>query len=413
MFHSQTSIRDSLVPYIRELSDHQLLEQLAKLKKTQKIINTENIILESFLQKNDPKLLEGMQQILEQAQKLPIHRPSSGSSMSIVGHIKPIRSTGSIHSNPSKLSRVSGVDYVLKRINLYTKIDLLAKEKEYILRTMEKYNNSSRIKRANLKAEIEETGMRINEFREAREIFENTIDKETEAFLLKKKFMRFMEEWLKGADSIIEKLRLRTCTMRYKYRNLQSQLKQKEELGESVCPVDIEQLQIEHRVLTLKLEQKTNDLLEMKKKTGEANLFLSKHKRTLQSQMKQLETLDAKTKERQQKMVFLKKEIENVTMEVETSADKLKYMEYLIDNYTVPDLLEYVLNKTEVFALKRNIKIWRRRNNIQENALKTCTKTMKQLTGRKIEDPNWFIIKPKKDKDVDDDLEEEDRKSVV
>lgn len=58
--HSQTSIRDSLVPYIKELSDHQLLEQLSKLKKTQKIINTENIVLESFLQKNDPKLLEGL-----------------------------------------------------------------------------------------------------------------------------------------------------------------------------------------------------------------------------------------------------------------------------------------------------------------------------------------------------------------
>lgn len=73
---------------------------------------------------------------------------------------------------------------------MYTKIDLLAKEKEYILRTMEKYNNSSRLKRANLKAEIEETGLRINEFKDAREIFENTNDKETEPFLLKKKFLR-------------------------------------------------------------------------------------------------------------------------------------------------------------------------------------------------------------------------------
>lgn len=76
------------------------------------------------------------------------------------------------------------------RINLYTKLDLLAKEKEYILRTMEKYMNSAKIKRANLKAEIEETGLRINEFKEAKEIFETTIDKEAEAFLLKKKFMR-------------------------------------------------------------------------------------------------------------------------------------------------------------------------------------------------------------------------------
>lgn len=159
-----------------------------------------------------------------------------------------------------------------------------------------------------------------------------------------------MEEWLKGADSIIEKLRLRTCTMRYKYRNLQSQLKQKEELGESVRPVDIEQLQIEHQVLTKKLEQKNNDLLDMKKKTGEANLILSKHKRTLQAQMKQLETLEAKTKERQQKMIYLKKEIENVTIEVETSAEKLKYMEYLIDNYTVNNYL--LLAKRKYFSNK-------------------------------------------------------------
>lgn len=63
-----------------------------------------------------------MQQILEQAQKLPIHRPSSGSSMSIVGHLKPIRSTGSLHSNPSKLSRVSGIDSVLKRLECKKRI---------------------------------------------------------------------------------------------------------------------------------------------------------------------------------------------------------------------------------------------------------------------------------------------------
>lgn len=123
--------------------------------------------------------------------------------------------------------------------------------------------------------------------------------------------------------------------MRYRYLFLQNQLKQKEELGEALHPVDLEQLRIERSVLTKKLEAKNKDLLEMKKKTGEANLELSKNKKILQIQMKQLHDLAAQITAKEQKIISLNKEIIQVGQEVTTSQEKLQHIQYLVDNYTV------------------------------------------------------------------------------
>jgi spermidine/putrescine-binding protein len=79
---------------------------------------------------------------------------------------------------------------------------------------------------------------------------------------------RHIEEWLKKTDSMIEKLHLRTSTLRSEFARMNQLLKQEEVLGESLYPVDYEQLKIKNSQFIETVKQKTHNLLKMKKMAG-------------------------------------------------------------------------------------------------------------------------------------------------
>lgn len=58
-----------------------------------------------------------------------------------------------------------------------------------------------------------------------------------------------MQEWLKTAQFMLEKLRLRTSSLRIQQAKLKSQLVQKEELGECIHEVDFEKLKIDRPMI--------------------------------------------------------------------------------------------------------------------------------------------------------------------
>lgn len=81
-----------------------------------------------------------------------------------------------------------------------------------------------------------------------------------------------MEEWLKAADAIIEKLRLKSTSLKVQISKAKHQLDQKEELGETLHSIDFEQLAIENHKYQQKIENKNHHLLLMKKITGKYNI---------------------------------------------------------------------------------------------------------------------------------------------
>lgn len=85
-----------------------------------------------------------------------------------------------------------------------------------------------------------------------------------------------MEEWLKSAESTIEKMRLRTSTLKQMFIKLSGQLITKEELGESIDAVDFDQLRIENKHLSETIDQKNSHLLDLKKMNGKVNHLILK-----------------------------------------------------------------------------------------------------------------------------------------
>lgn len=104
------------------------------------------------------------------------------------------------------------------------KTELAKIERERIENKMAAFLAKSKVKRMGLRCQLEELALQLAEIKEARDIFEQSICRDgvdpITGRIPAEKYVRYMEEWLKSADSIIEKLRLRTCTLQYKYISL-------------------------------------------------------------------------------------------------------------------------------------------------------------------------------------------------
>lgn len=80
---------------------------------------------------------------------------------------------------------------------------------------------------------------------------------------------RFIEEWLKSASTILERLRLKTATVKLQIKRARLQLAQRKELGEILHVIDFEKLKIENQDFAKLLEAKNLYVIDMKKIAGD------------------------------------------------------------------------------------------------------------------------------------------------
>lgn len=200
-----------------------------------------------------------------------------------------------------------------------------------------------------------------------------------------------MEDWLKSATLNIEKLRLRTASLKVHYKKVSQTLIQRQELGENVHAVDFDQLEIENKHFLQKIEQKNLHSIELKKMNGGANLVLSRNKKYLQKQMKEHNDLKDKLAEHQKLIEDIEKECEIVEKEAGRATERLEYIKKLNNSYTVPEVMEYINIKTELNEYRNEVKVWQRRKKIQDITLNACIRQMKNITGSSTVNRSWFV----------------------
>ncbi|XP_022919071.2 cilia- and flagella-associated protein 263-like [Onthophagus taurus] len=377
------------------LSNHDFIHTVRGLQTEIKRINTENSIFVNFLNANEPALIERMDVTLTKVQEMQSQaQPEPNKTVSGI--------SGAINAPVDAQSAVSKSvmdEKVLKaakgpRINYSYRTDLLLREQDDIQTNLERFIKKTHLQKNRLIAEIEESGIRNTELVEARNNFETVVVIEGIEEITQKipaeKFVRYMQEWLKFAQIMLEKLRLRTNSLRTTYNKLKSQLIQKEESGVSVSEVDFVQLDIANKNFLDSIEEKNKNLIELKQINGKASYMLSKHKNFLQKQQitfdKILETI-LRTNSFYER---LDRDYDATSLVIEKQQEKYDDLVKLTSKYTVPDVMEYIKKKAELANLKKNLKVTMRKVNIQMMAMGTYSRTMCQLTGITKVDPSWF-----------------------
>lgn len=187
------------------------------------------------------------------------------------------------------------------------------------------------------------------------------------------KIIRYMEEKLRQKDALIEKLRLKTVTLKAKCKKTESTLKQKEELGEVLHYIDFHQLQIENKQFAQKIEERNQELLNLKMTAGKTLQYLNHLKTQLLAIIKETEDCEEDIKNRTNQLEHVKVESVTVKQEInKTRPINIKLKENIEETKDMPDVYNYVLQRAEEAELKKMIDNWERKVEIAKMAAKRC-----------------------------------------
>ncbi|OAD61135.1 hypothetical protein WN48_01203, partial [Eufriesea mexicana] len=224
-------------------------------------------------------------------------------------------------------------------------------------------------KKAHMRAEIEEIEVRINEAHEASEDFqEEVVVKGVDSITGKipaERVIRFVEEWLRSANAILERLRLKSATARMQIRKARQQLIQRKELGETLHAIDFEKLNIENQDNAKMLEEKNLYVIDMKRIAGYYHLKLTQHKQKLNDLKLKLNEVKQDILSKQKQMEELENEHEVVEVKVKRMNSQLKNLLHFMENHTAPEILEFVEIQEQYIGLERTYKLLQRRRNIE------------------------------------------------
>ncbi|CAH2249644.1 coiled-coil domain-containing protein 113-like [Pararge aegeria] len=386
-----------LMNYIEEFTDAELIKQVNDIKQQIKILSLENEIFERVIMRLDPALMHGIQQALDYATKL-----QSNSSLNVGSFVKSQASRYGLESlmspsrmltSPSRVStrrvessgKVSGtvIFGTGPRINVLERSELVSTEMEILISNLEKARQKAAKQHALLKAQLEEIGIKETHIKKASEMFHQEVvvegwDKIAQR-IPAEIWIRFMTEWVKIADSHIGKFRLRTSTLNSQYSNLKGQIKVKAELSDNLRAVDFDKLKIENKECLETIDYKLQQLSELKKMTGDANLNLTVHKKAMMEQNGYLSNILNSIKEKYLKTVELDKERHVIKIQSDSLAQRLDDVKKVRLAYEVPDIMDYVSVKSEVADLKHSVKLLENRLHIQQIALASLHKKLKSL----------------------------------
>ncbi|KAL5021439.1 hypothetical protein ScPMuIL_000594 [Solemya velum] len=331
---NDTSAEDRL----QELTDEQLYNLLEDTIRGNEILQAETQMFEKYLKRVEPKDLLGIQ---------PGHTQGLTPSQSAQD---VIRGMGRKRSK----SRSSNIDRSL-RLSAEQKCDIAQREIEELKDEIEKLKEESEKVLDTYKAIMEEADLRLAE---------------TKKNLMNK---------IRSRDTLIEKLRLKNSTLKVQKKKLHLQLKQKEEMGEVLHEVDFNQLKIENQQYLEKIDEKNQDLLRLKLMAGNTLQVLNSYKKKLHTLTMESDRLLSEITSRNDLSTRIDTET-NVVEVDRAKAEKInRKLRGQLTDYRVPDVMEYVTEKADLYELQKKVKSWERKVEIAEMALKTHRKTWNQM----------------------------------
>ncbi|XP_034947063.1 coiled-coil domain-containing protein 113 [Chelonus insularis] len=394
-------------PIYQNINTEELKDYLKDSIYINRILTLENEIFENFLVHNNPQALAIMTQTLETTKKVlsqKSHGSSCSSSNSSISHFYQLgQNIGGIKENspmsPGKISNssksIKNIDSnenlsksriypsVLSnysstkgfRITLSHRIEMTNKQidemkKQFIIR-----EKQIGIKKMNLTAQLDEIELRIRDIEEVKKeleyIIQNKDAESTTKKILADKFIKYMKTWMKTVTHVMDKLRLKSYSIKSQIKKIQQQLRQREEFEQTFYVIDFEALTIENQDYLKKIKTTNKELINLKKVLGRYNLKLDHFRKKLEEQRNKIDNLEKEINIKENNIDKLKKDIELFKSKLENiNQQKSKF---LIDK-ELPDVIDFIKIQTELEEMKKTQKRIERHKNIQITALKTFKK---------------------------------------
>lgn len=352
--------------------------ELRELHTANEALQAENDLFESFLLRTNPGLLSSVDD----------HAPTAS------------------HGRQKKLASLRKV------LTAEQKHDLALQEVEEMRAQIDRTKTNSEKLLDGLRAQMEECDMRIAEIKKEAYEFKRDIVVGAENFRTGKtaaeKVVRYMEDKQRTKSAAIEKLRLKNTTLKSQIQKIEQQLQLKEEMGEVLHVIDFDQLKIENQQYLEKIEERNSELLRLKLTTGNTVQTLNTLKRKLRNLTAESEWLRHEIAQRDELITKVSDEVTKVCApapwalgglvggwvgalclalahvlypsrarlaprraQVELEKKHAEQFNRKLKRETggesnMPQVLDYVAQKAELFELEREIKNWERKVEIAE-----------------------------------------------
>ncbi|XP_020279577.1 coiled-coil domain-containing protein 113-like [Pseudomyrmex gracilis] len=393
MFSQQTSVysygsaKQDEICY-EDMTDAELQEAIEIVVRSNLLLRLENEVYEQYLMRRDPESIQTIMQTLEAAkriQKIAPQRSQHSAVTSAAGSVLNLyeKDAGSIISfqsgsrhlkSPSILTEKGIQKEITGKIPYAYRIDMInteIRERQKGLITLEELWTKKHIR---LQAQIEEKEISIDEINSFKEEFEENIVKKGIDSITGKipaeKFIRFIEESLKEIDITIERLRLKTATVKTQIRKVKLQLQHRKQMGEALRAIDFEQLNIENQVCIRQIDEKFQCLLQMKKVAGNYGVMLAKQKEKLNNLTFTLNNIRKEIASNEEEILKLQSEKEVIKTEIKKSKEKLLSITSLSKDFFVPSVIDFIKVRAELDKLHKIHKQLSRQLKIQQVTVK-------------------------------------------
>ncbi|KAM9301685.1 cilia- and flagella-associated protein 263 [Gastrophryne carolinensis] len=347
---------------LTELSTGQLRELTESISDALGTLKTETEIFEKFCQRLDPKDLT------------PAATSDPGA---------PAMDFIQMRSRRRSKSRSTISDRLLS-LSVEQKMELVQRELDESREEAQRDDEGAERILHSVKAAMEEAEIRSAEIKKAKYEFERDVGKAAKSIAkgggaTPEKILRYLEEKTRSRDSLVDKLRLKNAALRIQKKKLRLQLKQKEELGEVLTEVDFQQLKIENAQFLEKIDQRNQELLQLKLSAGETLQVLNSYKKKLHSAVMESSNLAKELAIRSDMLQRINHETRQVEQEREKAEQQNRKLRKELGDFRVPAVLQYVQKKVEQEELERSVRAWQRKVEIAELSLKTQRRSWEQL----------------------------------
>ncbi|KAM9289542.1 cilia- and flagella-associated protein 263 [Morus bassanus] len=235
----------------------------------------------------------------------------------------------------------------------------------------------------NLEAVIEEADIWWADVKKAISDFEkdiiSTISSKKGSIIASEKLLRYMEEKNRQRDLLREKLRVENYLLKRYKKKLQQQLRQKEQMGETHCEVRLQQLQIRNAQYQEKIDEKIQELLQLKLTSGKTIQVLNFYRRKLQDAMETSMSLMKDISQRKELLEKIEREAALVEKQRAEAESMNRQLRKQLSDYSVPPVLSYVQKKMAVTDLENRLKAWERKVAVAEMSLQSYCRAWNQV----------------------------------
>jgi len=250
------------------------------------------------------------------------------------------------------------------------KYDIMAQELEDLKDDREKARGEGERLLDNLKSYLEDADVKLAEMKKESYEFKRDVLSGTESLrtgrTMSEKIQRWFEERTRLKESLGEKLKMKNKSLKTQISQLDGQLQHKEEIGEVLHVIDFDQLKIENQQNLEKIEERNKELLRLKQTTGNTVQKLNDLKKRLSALTSESEWLGKATKEKREAIDKISEEIVKVEKEFRSAEGQNQKLKKKIESTRMPQILDNVAQKAELYELKKKVQNWERKCEIME-----------------------------------------------